>query len=1243
MFENRSRLSQGHRRPQWTLAAIVAAALLLIGLPGAAAEPTTSLVVQRALERVKAAHGASVYTELRGLWETWQTEDPQEVEAGLRWAEDNASLTAPTRAYARLLEAFARRRRGDLRGARATLDELGYVPTWTLVGPFDNEGKAGFNKEFEPEMNMGAAPLAGRAFEGKERPVRWRPAITSTDTGWLDVGTFVRPTQNVCVFAATYLTAKAENQLDRVSLWVGAAGAHRVYWNGQAVLTEEAYRGHDVDRRAVGVRFLPGTNVLMVKACGDDTAPVVSVRVADWGGGAAAPVDFHSDLESAAAGARTIAGAQGQTLVLSGGPEGPLQTFERLNRHGTPTPQLASDFAEYLQKTHGDDESQHQARDLAVRAAEQSPTVRRALLASKLVDDRNQRLRFVQKASDLATPGSPEEVDALLATADTLLDSPRWREALPLYQRAFDLDPSRLQTIDGLARMYREAGMPRTAMALIDDALTRLGPSVALLDLQASQLAALKRTVEAHEAEERYLARRFDDRSLLRQRAELATERHDEQGAEHWLSRLQAISPTSLSGQQLAASSWRQLGQPERAITSLEKARALSPEDVGTLRQLSDLYGQLGRKDTQLALLEQILTLRPQDKGVREYLEYLRPQAERLDEKYATSSADFLKLRNAPSDGFPQRVLRDLTVTSVFGNGLSSTFRQLVFQPLTDSAAALARQYSFAYQADRQIVQLRGARVYRADGRVDEAVESGEGAADSPEISMYTSARTFYIQFPRLEPGDVVELRYRIEDVGNRNELADYFGDVVYMQSTVPVKNAEYVLITPRQRKVYVDARVPGLERTEALEGDSRIQRFRAAALAPLLPEPSMPPEGEVASFIHVTTYDSWKSLGTWYWGLIRDQFALDAETRALAHRLGDPAPTTREKVAAVYDWVIRNTRYVALEFGIYGFKPRPCVQTVARGWGDCKDTATVLVALLGELGIEATPVIVRTQMRGGFSSSLPSLAIFDHAIAYVPALDLYLDGTAQLSGIDELPLGDRETMALQVLRGDSRLVTLPTIDPARDHISRTLTAKLRADGSAQLELDYTASGAFAPGWRGRYQAEATRRDRLTQDLSRELPGLVLDSDAGGVVATGLTDYQHPVRVKMRASAPKFATAEGGQLRIDAVELEPLTPRYCSLTERKQDLRLLEVPGRDQRIELQLPPGVTVSSLPIPTKVDSPFGSYELSVEQTGTRVRLEATLSFKTTRISPKDYPSFRQFCAEVDRVFAQKVVVKR
>ena len=103
---------------------------------------------------------------------------------------------------------------------------------------------------------------------------------------------------------------------------------------------------------------------------------------------------------------------------------------------------------------------------------------------------------------------------------------------------------------------------------------------------------------------------------------------------------------------------------------------------------------------------------------MREYVEHIEPSKARADEAYAWKAERFLPFGKLEAKGENRRVLRDLTVSTVFPNGKGSRFRQIVFQPLTDAAAASDRYYSFQYQADREVVQLRGAKVYRSDGRV---------------------------------------------------------------------------------------------------------------------------------------------------------------------------------------------------------------------------------------------------------------------------------------------------------------------------------------------------------------------------------------------------------------------------------------------------------------------------------------------------------------------------------------------
>jgi hypothetical protein len=342
-----------------------------------------------------------------------------------------------------------------------------------------------------------------------------------------------------------------------------------------------------------------------------------------------------------------------------------------------------------------------------------------------------------------------------------------------------------------------------------------------------------------------------------------------------------------------------------------------------------------------------------------------------------------------------------------------------------------------------------------------------------------------------------------------------------------------------------------------------------------------------------------------------------------------------------VYDWVVQNTRYVALEFGIYGYKPHRCVQTVSRGWGDCKDKAAVIVTLLKELGIDSTMVIVRSGLRGDFDSTVASLAPFDHAIAYVPSLDLYLDGTAEFTGSSELPGMDQGALALRVNRGDSELVRLPVAPPENSVRKRDVTATLRKDGVAQLEVAYETTGTSAAAWRRRFHADGTRRDRLTEDLAGEFAGFELAPGAGGVQVGALDDIEQPVAIKVRGTASRLGRQEGQELTVPVTPGFRLTPTYASLSTRRIAVKLPPLGTLDDTFVVKLPAGMRVVSTPPDATRDGPFGSYTVAVERDPSRVVVKTRLVVKVRNVPPEQYAAFKQFCADADSALTPRLVL--
>jgi hypothetical protein len=280
--------------------------------------------------------------------------------------------------------------------------------------------------------------------------------------------------------------------------------------------------------------------------------------------------------------------------------------------------------------------------------------------------------------------------------------------------------------------------------------------------------------------------------------------------------------------------------------------------------------------------------------------------------------------------------------------------------------------------------------------------------------------------------------------------------------------------------------------------------------------------------------------------------------------------------------------------------------------------------------------------MKGDFRSSVASFAPFDHAIAYVPSLNLYLDGTAEHTGIYELPRMDIGALGMHVNQGNTELTYVPNASPENNFVRREVKVQLAKSGDAKLEFDYTTGGYNAPEWRSQYQTEATRIERINNDLGREFPGFEILPGAQGIVTSDLTKVEEPVHIKVRGSAPSFARHEGNQLSMAVTDSFRLTPNYASLSQRRHDVRLLAFSTLEDVYTIKLPAGAKVASAPNNASQDGPFGSYAVSVQTDKDTVTISSRILVKVDRVTPKDYPAWKSFCEEADRALNPRLVIE-
>jgi hypothetical protein len=502
---------------------------------------------------------------------------------------------------------------------------------------------------------------------------------------------------------------------------------------------------------------------------------------------------------------------------------------------------------------------------------------------------------------------------------------------------------------------------------------------------------------------------------------------------------------------------------------------------------------------------------------------------------------------------------------------------------------------------------------------------------------MYYDTRQRIVNFPHLAKGDVLELEYRISPKTNVNPYGTYYGGLVTFQSSLPEKLRRYVLIAPLSESLNVsEYRMPSTASVKT-DGSWRTYSWEVRNMAPLRTEPRGPSLTETAPYVNVSTFDSWQALGKWYAGFIAPQLQLDGALRVALDKVIKGQATDLGKIRAIHQFVIENTHYVGLEFGVYSYKPYPVSQVYARRFGDCKDKASLMIALMRAAGVDADFALVRTRKMGEVGDKATALQIFDHALVYVPKYQLWLDGTAEYAGSHELPLDDQGAMALTVgADGDAVLRHIPVTLPMENYTHRVVRASVRTDGTITFSGSAYTRGEDAPGLRREFEMSDRQRDSLRSNLAQVYPTVRVED----ILVDGVNDVERDVNLKFTGSINTFAGSRTLSL-LSSWMPHKYTENLAALPTRTQDLRLPAPWTTEEELHFTLPEGASFENVPKSMTLDTPFGVAVLRYERRGHELVVSTSVQFRQLRITPAEYPAFRSFCDDVEKAFRTEIKV--
>lgn len=230
--------------------------------------------------------------------------------------------------------------------------------------------------------------------------------------------------------------------------------------------------------------------------------------------------------------------------------------------------------------------------------------------------------------------------------------------------------------------------------------------------------------------------------------------------------------------------------------------------------------------------------------------------------------------------------------------------------------------------------------------------------------TLYTDAKSLLLILPKVGAGSIVGFEWK--EKRTPPSLEDSF----VFQGSFPVLRALYSLSLPQRWT----AEFHGLNwsplEPQQNPDNSQITSFEVSNIPAVADEPFMPNEHTLVGRLLVRlkppdtdarSFSGWLDMGAWYEGLSKERRIPDEAVSRKAAALTAGASGSLDKIYALSEFVQKEIRYVSIQIGIGGFQPHYASSVLANRYGDCKDKATLLSAMLQAIGIESYPILVHT------------------------------------------------------------------------------------------------------------------------------------------------------------------------------------------------------------------------------------------------------------------------------------------
>jgi hypothetical protein len=392
--------------------------------------------------------------------------------------------------------------------------------------------------------------------------------------------------------------------------------------------------------------------------------------------------------------------------------------------------------------------------------------------------------------------------------------------------------------------------------------------------------------------------------------------------------------------------------------------------------------------------------------------------------------------------------------------------------------------------------------------------------------------------------------------------------------------------------------------------------------------------------------FADWTAVSRWNSNMNDSQVIVDDAVAVKAGELTAAAKTELEKIRAIGGYV-QNLQYISIDIGVgygNGYRPRPSNMVLSRGYGDCKDKANLMRAMLRVLKIESYPIAIYSGDPNFVREEWASPDQFNHAILAVKVSDetkaptvmnhaklgrlLIFDATDPHTPVGDLPDYLQGSLALIGAGENGGLSRMPITPPETDLLERNIEVNLSAEGEIKGTISEKAVGQSSTVFRReqRSLSAAQYKQAIEGWLTRGATGAQL-------IKLTSNDKQADASFDLNVefSAPRYAQLMQNRLLV----FKPVIVGRRGgvfLTEAKRDQPvMLDSNAMKETVTFNLPTGFTVDEMPDAVTLEMPFGKYTTRYEVKDNKLVFTRSLVMTRTTVPVEKYNTVKDFYAKI------------